>query len=149
LDGHLLDGGGFLLDPQTFSLYVGETHLRLAPQEGRLLTALVEQAPEMVEKPQLHEALWGTTEFIDENALQVTLSRLRKTLTAIGLDGCIQTVRGRGLRLVGREPSGHESFEHAPSTPPASATLSTLSTLSTQATPPVPASPPAPRQVAT
>jgi DNA-binding response OmpR family regulator len=128
LDGHLLDGGGFLLDPQTFSLYVGETHLRLAPQEGRLLAVLVEQAPEMVEKPQLHEALWSTTEFIDENALQVTLSRLRKTLAVVGLDDRIQTVRGRGLRLVGQLP------EH---TPPA---------LSTPATLPAP---PAPKQAAT
>jgi DNA-binding response OmpR family regulator len=115
LNGHLLDGGGFLLDPQTFSLYVGERHLRLAPQEGRLLAALIERAPELVEKPQLHEALWNTTEFIDENALQVTLSRLRKTLAAVGLDGRIQTVRGRGLRLAAQKLAGREPTEQGPS----------------------------------
>jgi DNA-binding response OmpR family regulator len=111
LDGHLLDGGGFLLDPQTYSLYVGGKHLRLAPQEGRLFAVLIERAPELAEKSQLHEALWNTAEFVDENALQVTLSRLRKTLAAVGLDGRIQTVRGRGLRLAGQELTGREPTE--------------------------------------
>jgi DNA-binding response OmpR family regulator len=112
LDGNLLDGGGFLLDPQTFSLYVGEQHLRLAPQEGRLLVALVEQTPDVAKKTQLYKALWNTAEFIDENALQVTLSRLRKTLASVGLDDRIQTVRGKGLRLAQQTPA--DQREDAP-----------------------------------
>ena len=38
-------------------------------------------------------------EFIDENALQVNFTRLRKTLREFGLEERIETVRGQGYRL--------------------------------------------------
>ena len=44
-------------------------------------------------------ALWGTTEFIDENALQVNLTRLKKTMTGLGMPQKITPVRGIGYRL--------------------------------------------------
>ena len=44
-------------------------------------------------------ALWGTDKFIDENALQVNFTRLRKTMRNYGLDDRIETVRGEGYRL--------------------------------------------------
>lgn len=47
----------------------------------------------------LFHTLWGTAEFIDENALQVNFTRLRKTLREIGLEERIETVRGQGYRL--------------------------------------------------
>ena len=45
---------------------------------------------------------WGTAEFIDENALQVNFTRLRKTLREVGLGDRIETVRGQGYRLKER-----------------------------------------------
>lgn len=54
---------------------------------------------EIVEKEVLFEALWGTTEYIDENVLQVTMTRLRKSLDKLGLRERIETVRGIGYRL--------------------------------------------------
>ena len=45
------------------------------------------------------KSFWGTAEFIDENALQVNFTRLRKTLREIGLEERIETVRGQGYRL--------------------------------------------------
>jgi len=36
---------------------------------------------DIVTKDDLCLAIWGTTEFIDENALQVNLTRLKKTMT--------------------------------------------------------------------
>ena len=45
--------------------------------------------------------LWGTDEFIDDNALQVNLVRLRKTLARFGLEQRIETVRGQGYRMKG------------------------------------------------
>lgn len=47
----------------------------------------------------LCNVLWGTEECIDENALQVTFTRLRKTLREFGLEERIETVRGQGYRL--------------------------------------------------
>ncbi len=95
----LLDGGGFLLDPNTFTLYVGNRSLLLSANEGRLLLTLLHHSPDMVIKSELCEALWGTSEFVDENALQVNLTRLRKTLRQLSLDDRIETIRGQGYRL--------------------------------------------------
>lgn len=50
------------------------------------------------EKECISKVLWGTTEYIDENALQVNVTRLKKTLKALGLENRIETIRGRGYR---------------------------------------------------
>ena len=95
----LVDGGGFLLDPNTFTLYKGPQSLLLSANEGRILLALVHNRPKVVSKSQLSELLWGTDQYIDENALQVNLTRLRKTLGQLNLENQIETIRGRGYRL--------------------------------------------------
>ncbi len=50
-------------------------------------------------EPNLTRALWGTTEFIDENALQVNLTRLKKTMASLGMRQQLVSVRGVGYRL--------------------------------------------------
>ena len=95
----LLKGNGFLLDPHTFTIYVGKTSYVLPPNEGKILLTLLMNYPRTVSKEELFHALWGTDKFIDENALQVNFTRLRKTMRNYGLDDRIETVRGEGYRL--------------------------------------------------
>lgn len=97
----LLEGGNFTLDPNTFTLYKGEQSLLLSANEGKILKALVQHKSEMVSKSTLSEYLWGTNQYIDENALQVNITRLRKTLRKLHLDDQIETIRGQGYRLRG------------------------------------------------
>lgn len=97
---HLLDGHGFLLDRQTYTLYVDKTSKVLTENEGKILELLMTRQGELVSKEELFFALWGTTEYIDENALQVNMTRLRKSLKEQSLDGKIETVRGKGYRLL-------------------------------------------------
>lgn len=97
----LIDGGCFSLDPNTFTLYKGSESLVLSANEGKILLALVQTRPEIVSKATLSELLWGTDQYIDENALQVNLTRLRKTLRHLNLDKQIETIRGKGYRLRG------------------------------------------------
>lgn len=99
----LIDGGSFSLDPNTFTLYKGSASLLLSANEGKILLALVQNRPEVVPKSTLSELLWGTDQFIDENALQVNLTRLRKTLRQLDLENEIETIRGQGYRLRGQE----------------------------------------------
>lgn len=61
-----------------------------------------------VTKEQLSETLWGTTEYIDENALQVNMTRLKKSLARLSLEGRIETVRGVGYRIAGRDSDGKD-----------------------------------------
>ena len=66
------------------------------------LQALRLGADEYLTKPcrkeRLCRALWDTTEFIDENALQVNLTRLKKTMANLGMKQKVAAVRGMGYR---------------------------------------------------
>ncbi len=106
--GHLLEGPGFLLDQQTYTLYFHSQSVVLPGNQGRLLEALMLQGGQPVSREELCRAVWGTAEFIDENALQVNLTRLKKTLASLKLDLRILPVRGQGYRLVPEE-AAHET----------------------------------------
>ena len=96
---NLLEGPGFLLDRQTYTLYVNGRSAILPKNQGKLLEILLSRADEIVSKEELCVCLWGTSEFIDENALQVNLTRLKKTMTGLQMDLQISAVRGIGYRL--------------------------------------------------
>ena len=96
---HRLEGGGLSLDRQTDTLYGGEEAVRLTEQEATILEQLLLHPGSLVSKQQLFQALWGTEEYIDENALQVAMTRLRKTLTKLSVESRIVTVRGQGYQI--------------------------------------------------
>lgn len=100
---NLLEGPGFLLDQKTYTLYIHNTSAVLPKNQGILLTALLSGGGAPVPAEQLCRALWGTTEFIDENALQVNLTRLKKTMSHLGMKQRIAAVRGAGYRLEQEE----------------------------------------------
>lgn len=99
----MLDGDGFLLDYRTYTLYAEGESILLSEREGKILECLLLQKGEVVTKEALFEALWGTTEYVDENALQVNMTRLRRTLKKVGLSERVETVRGEGYRLSLKE----------------------------------------------
>ena len=57
------------------------------------------ESPRAVTKEMLFQTLWGTGEYVDENILQVNMTRLRRNLEKAGLEDCIETVRGIGYRI--------------------------------------------------
>ena len=100
---NLLEGPGFLLDRQTYTLYINNSSIVLPKNQGKLLEIFLSRSARTVTKDELCTALWGTTEFIDENALQVNLTRLKKTMTRLGMKQKIIPVRGMGYRLENEE----------------------------------------------
>lgn len=44
--------------------------------------------------------LWETDSFVDENTLNVNVTRLRKRLESVGLKDYISTQKGVGYRVV-------------------------------------------------
>ena len=97
---NLLEGSGFLLDRLTYTLYIDGQSVILPKNQGKLLETFLMQEERMATKSDLCKALWGTDEFIDENALQVNLTRLKKTMAGLGMSMQIEPVRGVGHRLV-------------------------------------------------
>lgn len=96
----LLDAGNFQLDEQMDILYSGKYVITLSSNEGGILKSLVKASPEVVKKEDLFNLLWGTSDYVDENILQVNITRLRKTLNTVGLSNRIKTIRGIGYQLV-------------------------------------------------
>lgn len=105
---NLLEGDGFLLDRQTYTLYINNTSSVLPKNQGRLLEVFLASGGRVVSKDELCLALWGTTEFIDENALQVNLTRLKKTMNGFSMRQQIVPVRGIGYQLT-KKGDGDES----------------------------------------
>ena len=111
---NLLEGEEFLLDRQTYTLYIHNTSVVLPKNQGKLLETFLSHLSRTVTKEDLCMALWGTTEFIDENALQVNLTRLKKTMAGLGMKQKIIPVRGVGYRLEneGEPDSGKDTFRN-------------------------------------
>ncbi|MDE6712317.1 MAG: response regulator transcription factor [Lachnospiraceae bacterium] len=97
---NLLEGAGFLLDRQTYTLYINNSSVILPKNQGKILEVFLTHGNEIVSKEELCLAIWGTTEFIDENAVQVNLTRLKKTMANLMMRQQIVPVRGIGYRLV-------------------------------------------------
>ena len=101
---NLIEGIDFLLDQKTYTLYIHNTSVVLPKNQGKLLVELLCGGDSPVSTKQLCLALWGTTEYIDENALQVNLTRLKKTMANLGMKQKIVAVRGMGYRLKEVQP---------------------------------------------
>lgn len=95
---HLLEGKSFLLDRQTYTLYIHNRSVVLPKNQGKMLEVFLDHRGQIVTKGELSMALWETTEFIDENALQVNMTRLKKTMADLGMTQRIVTFRGEGYR---------------------------------------------------
>lgn len=95
----VLKAGPLALDVDTYKLVYKTGFRILAETEGKILRLLMEQYPDTVSKDALFFFVWGTKEFVDENILQVNMSRLRKSLSELGLSEAIRNVRGQGYML--------------------------------------------------
>lgn len=95
----ILQIGPLSLDTDTYKLVCGDRILILAETEGKIMKLLMEKYPDTISKGELFSAVWGTEEFVDENILQVNVSRLRKNLDGIGLVDVIRNIRGKGYIL--------------------------------------------------
>ncbi len=95
----ILQTGALSLDTDTYKLTYLDRVLILSETEGKIMRLLMERYPGAVEKGELFRTVWGTEEFVDENILQVNMSRLRKNLSDFGMDGIIHNIRGKGYVL--------------------------------------------------
>lgn len=77
------------------------TKITITPTETKILSYLFKNANNIVSKKQLITQLWQSDEFIDDNTLQVNMTRLRKKLNQIQLASQIHTLRGVGYILGG------------------------------------------------
>lgn len=92
----VLEHRGALLNTGDGTLTVGGSTLELTKNEYRILLLLMKNRGKVVSREKLMEQLWQTDDFVDENTLTVNVNRLRKKLSAAGLEGFITTKFGVG-----------------------------------------------------
>lgn len=98
---NLLEGADFLLDRTTYTIFIHNTSAVLPKNQGKLLEVLLCAGNRIVTARELAMALWETDKFIDENALQVNMTRLKKTMAGLNTVQKVETIRGQGYRLEG------------------------------------------------
>lgn len=73
----------------------GQDKVNLTKTETIIMQGLLEQQGNVVDKHDLLKKLWESDDYIDDNTLNVNMSRLRKKLLQVDFDR-IHTVRGIG-----------------------------------------------------
>ena len=89
--------GPLRLDAQSRSVRAGATPLDLPRRELSVIAALMRSDGRVVAKSDLIEQVYGTGADVEESAIEVHVSRLRKRLRTHGVD--IRAQRGLGYRL--------------------------------------------------
>ncbi len=84
----------------TNELAKGGGVVQLTPTEGAMLQILLLQRGQVVSKREILELLWQGGKYLNENTLNVNVSRLRGKLHQLGLDQYLVTERGLGYRLL-------------------------------------------------
>lgn len=92
-----LDGLKFYKDRS--ELEFNDKNLIITKKEGILLEYLIKRYPKVVSRDFLLEKIWDDIEFVEENTLNVNVSRIRKRLKELGIENGVETVRGLGYKL--------------------------------------------------
>ncbi|PKK40678.1 hypothetical protein ABB02_00011 [Clostridiaceae bacterium JG1575] len=91
--------GGVTLRPEEMVVDYEGAREALTRTECRILLSLFEHKGTWVSRETLCMNLWDSDEFIDDNTLSVNLSRLRRKLLNLGLEGFIDTKKGVGYGI--------------------------------------------------
>lgn len=88
--------GPIRLDTRQARVLVDGQPLVLTSHEFKLLSLLMQRKGEVLSRTELSEHIYAQDSDRDSNTIEVFVGRLRKKLP----EGCIETVRGLGYRLV-------------------------------------------------
>ncbi|MFC7688216.1 response regulator transcription factor [Ureibacillus sp. GCM10028918] len=92
--------GQLTLYLERMELHKKDIEIPLQKKECIILDLLMGQAPKVVSREKLLEELWDDQAFVDENTLNVNMTRVRKKLADYGVHSVVETVRGAGYRFV-------------------------------------------------
>ena len=99
----VLEAGDLRLDPAARRVFRGETEISLTARELAVLDFLLRRRDEVVTKAEIIANVWGADFDGDANIVEVYIGHLRSKVDRPFSRESIQTVRGAGYRLVGRD----------------------------------------------
>lgn len=90
----------FQLNSLTNNLKFKNSTVRLTPTETVILKILFNNPHKIVSKKEFIRSLWENEQFVNENILEVNISRLRHKLSLLNNQKHIVTVRGKGYQWI-------------------------------------------------
>lgn len=78
------------------SLRYKNKEVELTKNEMKILSYLIENKGNIISRSSLMEYLWSSDYFVDDSALSVNVTRIRKKMKEIGIENLIETKRGLG-----------------------------------------------------
>jgi len=82
--------------PDAHQVFRGEVEIKLSPKEFSVLNEMMIHRGRVLSKDQLTELIYGWSEDLDSNAIEVHVHHLRKKIGA----GVIETIRGVGYKIT-------------------------------------------------
>ncbi|MBY7143834.1 response regulator transcription factor [Virgibacillus sp. NKC19-3] len=95
----ILQKHGLKLFPERFELKFASNTVALTKKETDIIESLMDRHPRVAGREDLLEKLWDDQTFVDENTLNVNITRVRKKFQELGINDAVETVRGAGYRL--------------------------------------------------
>ncbi len=96
---NILEENGLKLFPERLTMQFATEEVQLTKKETDILAYLMERYPKVAGREGLLHKLWDDEAFVDENTLNVNITRVRKKLQIFGIEDAIETVRGVGYLL--------------------------------------------------
>ncbi|MBU5336016.1 response regulator transcription factor [Intestinibacter bartlettii] len=93
---NLLEHNGAILNINDNSISHKGEKVELTKNEYKILQTLLENKGKTVNRENLMIKLWETDNYVEENTLNVNVTRLRRKLESIGLTNFIKTKKGLG-----------------------------------------------------
>lgn len=91
--------GPLCLEEKTLSLKYQGLKVELSKNVFKLMKKLIENENSFVSREELIEEVWDSVTFVDDNTLTVNMTRIKQTLSEIGLKDLIKSKRGVGYML--------------------------------------------------
>ncbi|MBS8263973.1 DNA-binding response regulator [Mesobacillus boroniphilus] len=91
--------GPLCLKEKTLSLEYMDTKVELSKNVFKLMKKLMENANSFISREELIEEVWDSVTFVDDNTLTVNMTRIKQTLSEMGLKDLIKSKRGVGYML--------------------------------------------------
>lgn len=95
----IIDLEGVKLYKERLELAYEDSVVSVSKNEAEIIELLLERHPKVAGREALLEKIWDDQSFVDENTLNVNVTRVRKKFQQIGISKAIETVRGVGYRL--------------------------------------------------
>lgn len=96
----VLEISGLKLYPERYELHFKDDKVILTKNEVDIVESLMDRYPRVAGREDLLEKLWDKEVYVDENTLNVNVTRVRKKVQQLHIKEAIETIRGAGYRLV-------------------------------------------------